>query len=86
MTLREFKDGEAIEPGALIELDLDGRKSFYFLVAEGGGFSVSAGGQKILVITPKAPLGEALLGRRAGEGVEVEVQKALREYEVVSIV
>lgn len=85
MELREFKEGEPIAPGALVELDLDGRRSHYFLVAEGGGLSVSAGGQKVLVITPQAPLGEALLGHKSGEGVEVEVQKALREYEIVSI-
>lgn len=85
MPFREFREGDAIAPGALVELDLDGRKSWYFLAAEGGGFSVTVGTSKVLVITPQAPLGEALLGHRAGDGVEVEVQRALREYEIVSV-
>ena len=74
-----------IAPGSLIELKLGNKNSFYYLVLEGGGMTVEADGRSVQVITPKAPLGEALLGRRAGDEIEVEIQGSIREYEVIHV-
>src|SRR5690349_15237029 len=43
--VRNFKPSDPIELGACVELDLDGKKLFYFLAAQGGGVSVSVGGK-----------------------------------------
>ena len=47
--------------------------------------TVTYDGKKILVITPQAPLGEALIGRRVGDAVEVETSKTSLEYEILGI-
>lgn len=87
MTLKAFGPGDAIAPGALVELmsQGNGRKAHYFVVPRGGGSAVQARGLAIQVIAPQSPLGEALIGRRAGEELEVETQGVVREYEVVSV-
>lgn len=74
-----------ITPGTLVELESAGKRTHYFLVGQGGGISVQIQGRSIQVITPAAPLGEALLGRRAGETFDLEVRGSLREYRVVSL-
>lgn len=87
MPLKEFGPSDAIAPGALVELmsQGNGRKAHYFVVPRGGGAAVQAQGLAIQVIAPQSPLGEALIGRRAGEEFEVETQGVVREYEVVSV-
>ncbi len=83
---RNFAPSDPIAAGALVELECEGRRSWIFLVVQGGGLSLKFEGDRtVQVITPQAPLGDALLGKRAGEAVEVEGQKKSREYEVVSV-
>lgn len=83
--LRPFAADEPIKVGALIEVEGDGRKAFYWLVQQGAGTSVEVDGVMIQVITPHAPLGEALLDHRAGDVIEVEAQRARRELEIVAV-
>jgi transcription elongation GreA/GreB family factor len=83
--LREFMPGEPIEPGAIAELELNGKNSYYFMVAQGGGLILQFEGKAVQVITAKSPLGEALLGAKAGETVEVEGKSFVREYKVVQV-
>jgi transcription elongation GreA/GreB family factor len=87
MPVGVFGSGDGIGPGAFVELELSesGRKSCYFIVHRGGGVSVQVGGVTILVIAPQSPLGEALIGRRVGDEIEVEAQGGVREYRVVSV-
>ena len=72
-------------PGALVQVEHQGRPSFYFLMVEGGGVTLRLDGMNINVITPRAPLGDALLGHRAGDTVEVEMQGGPREYLVLEV-
>ncbi len=85
---RDFQPNQSIGPGALIEINSEaGKPSYYFLVSQSGGMTVSLDGIKILVITPQAPLGEALLDRHVGDEIEVETQNAgTREYEIISVI
>lgn len=85
LPIRDKPEAHAVEVGSLVELDLDGRKLLYFLVSQGGGISIRLESATVQVITPLAPLGEALLGRRVGEVVEVELQDSVREYEVLAV-
>jgi transcription elongation GreA/GreB family factor len=82
---REFTPQDAIAPGAVVELEVNGRKSLYFLMIAGGGVSVPFEGRSVHVITTQSPLGDELLGKRVGDLVEVETQKTVREYEVTGI-
>ena len=85
LKVRDFSKDESIAPGALVELEVSGRRTTVFLIPQGGGFALQVEGRTIQVITPEAPLGEALVGRKVGDVVEIEAQGAIREYEVCAI-
>jgi transcription elongation GreA/GreB family factor len=83
---RAFAPNEPIAIGALVDLELNGRRSVCFLVGVSGGAALQIDGKQIQLITPQAPLGEALLGKRAGDMAEIEAQGMLREYEILSVI
>src|SRR5882672_9710055 len=64
---RKFAAGEGLGVGALVELEIGGELSFYFIGPRAGGTEVVQDKKEILVITPQSPLGEQLVGRKAGE-------------------
>ena len=67
MEPREFAPDEAVALGILVELEDDGERLWYFLGPSAGGTEVEHEEREVLVITPTSPLGQQLLGRRAGE-------------------
>jgi transcription elongation GreA/GreB family factor len=85
MDCRSFRPSDAIATSAVIQLDRDGKPSWYFIAAVGGGVVVRMHGREIQVVTPASPLGRALLGKTVGDVVEVEVQGSTREYEILVI-
>lgn len=85
LPVREYGKDDVICPGALIELDLNGTRAFYFLVPQGGGLVMKIEGRPVQVITPQSPLGEALLGKKVGEKVLVEVAGKNREYRIIAL-
>ena len=85
MNVRERKASDAIDIGALIELESAGRKFHYFLVNQGGGMAITFEGKTVQVIASQAPLGEALLGRKVGDSVEVEGPRVQREYKITAV-
>ncbi|MCM2323297.1 MAG: GreA/GreB family elongation factor [Oligoflexia bacterium] len=85
LPLRAFRAGDAVAAGALVELEAEGKRQFYFLVGQGGGLSVAVEGLVVQVITPRAPLGEALQGKVEGDVIELESPNGAREYEVLGV-
>lgn len=78
--------GRGVAMGSGVELEWNGRRSYYFIVGLGGGVSVSVGGQRVNVITPQGALGEALMGRKAGDSVDVESGPGgERTYAILSV-
>jgi transcription elongation GreA/GreB family factor len=51
----------------------------------GGGLKAESNGVSVQVVTPKSPLGQALLGARVGDDIEVELGRVIKGYEVVEI-
>ncbi len=83
---REFSDADAIAVGALIEVEDDGGAAQWLLLGPAaGGLKVTVAGREILVITPSAPLGKALLHREAGDSVTVNVAARPRRYDVIAL-
>lgn len=82
---RAFADGQEIASTALVEIDLDGKHSWVFIMPKGGGFSVSYSGKTIQIVSPSSPLGEALIGLAAGDVATVETGNQIREYEIISV-
>lgn len=83
--IKTFSASSPIAATAVVELDLDGTSSFYLLMPKGGGMGATFEGKTIQVITPQSPLGEALLGRRVGDSIHVQIQKTMKDYDVVNI-
>jgi hypothetical protein len=82
---REYGVDDVIVPSALVELELNGSRAFYFVAPAGGGLVMRVEGRPVQVITPQSPLGEALLGRRRGERVEVRAGAGVRAYAIVGL-
>ena len=79
---RAFAAGDAIGLGALVTIDEDGSERRLFLAPAGGGNTLAGGVQ---VVTPKSPLGTALLGKRAGDEVEVRTGPKVRAFDITSL-
>lgn len=77
---------DVVIPSTLVELRHRERVSFCYLVPQGGGWITQIDGVPLQVLTPQSPLGVALLGKKAGDRVSVEVRGETREYEIVSLV
>jgi transcription elongation GreA/GreB family factor len=71
LAVRKFAVGEAIGIGALVVLELGGESSFYFIGPRAGGTEVLHDRKEILVITPQSPLGEQLVGKKAGDELQL---------------
>lgn len=75
-------DGQVGRVGALIEAEEDGEPVTFFVAPEGGGTKLTGGVQ---VVTPASPLGQALLGKRAGDEVELKLAGKTRVLEVLEV-
>jgi transcription elongation GreA/GreB family factor len=84
-SLPSFGPKDAVDVGAMVELESKGKKTVAFLLAQGGGTTLELEGKSIQVVNPESPLGEALLGSKKGDEVEVEGKNGSRKYKVVSV-
>jgi transcription elongation GreA/GreB family factor len=78
------KDG-AIAQSALVEVELRSIRNLLFIAPKGGGIVVEVDGQSIQIVTPDSKLGSELLGKQAGDLVEVRIAERLNEYEILSV-
>ena len=83
--IRHYSKEDPIVPGALIELEFNKKIALYFLVTHGGGTLIQVDSQVIQLITAQSPLGDALLGKKQGDLVEVESRGTTREYTVIQV-
>lgn len=83
--LKQFDKTMPIASTAIIEVESDGKRSFYLMMPKGGGLSVEYDGKKILVVTPQSPLGEALLTRKVGDQVSVDINRVVHDYDILSV-
>lgn len=82
---RKFAADEPINVGALVQLELAGENAFYFIGARAGGTEVEHDGKEILVITPQSPLGEQLLGKKAGDSLSLTLGGTKQPARVVKV-
>lgn len=67
LPVHDFAPDEPIVLGALVETDIAGEKSHYFVGPKAGGLEVEFEDSTVYVITPHSPLGAKMIGRHAGE-------------------
>jgi transcription elongation GreA/GreB family factor len=76
----------AIGLGAIVEIEDEesGEGRTFFLAPVGAGMTLTGpGGDGLLsVVTPASPVGRAVLGKKAGDVVDVTVDGELREWQI----
>ena len=85
LATRDFAPGEPIELTALVELDADGTPSTYFIGPRNGGLEIKHRRKERIVITPQSPLGQNLMGRKAGQRWAAKLGGSTVEYHIVSV-
>lgn len=83
MPIRSFTAESPIALGALVVLEGEDHEQTLFVAPHGGGRSLAEGA--VQVVTPEAPLGRALLGKRVGEDCVVLVKGRQRESVVARV-
>ena len=66
LAARDFAPGDLIDLTAVVKLETDGVPALYFICPKSGGVEVDFEGDEITVITPQSPLGQNLVGKKAG--------------------
>ena len=83
--IRDFAHAEPVELTALVELDADGTRSTYFIGPKSGGLEIEHRRRAIMVITPQSPLGQILMGRKAGQRWVAKLGGSNVKYHIVSV-
>lgn len=86
LPMKTFSPKDPISATAYVVFEDDkGKKSHVLVMPKGGGFSVSCDGVSVKIVTPASRLGEALLDRRQGEDVDIEVGDEVHGYSILSV-
>ena len=83
---KPLEDRARVELGALVEVeDEEGRGQTLFLAPVGAGEELTGPGGDgfFTVVTPKSPIGSAVLGKRQGDGASARIRGETREWTVV---
>lgn len=75
------KDDE-VAIGALTQIEFNGLTKSYYLSPTAGGTMLDIEGEAVLVISVFSPIGKELIGLKAGESFEVEINQSIREYQI----
>jgi transcription elongation GreA/GreB family factor len=85
MEMRDFGAGDPIDTGALVELEQDGERTFYFIGTGAGGTEVRHEKKGMLVITPQSSLGGQLLGKKQGDRLQLTLAGSQGRCRVVKV-
>src|SRR5262245_59915819 len=89
--LPKFARSSPVGLGAIVDVSVEGERgeqerTFIVLPVGAGTELTGPGGDGFLsVITPASPVGRALIGKRAGDYVEVTINKETREWKLVEV-
>ncbi len=77
--------GEAAAVGTVVEVESGGERTLYFLGPSAGGLEVEHEGTPVLVITPQSPLGQQLLGRKAGDSLQFRLGRSSGTCRILAV-
>jgi hypothetical protein len=86
LAARDFAADEPIDLTAVVELDANGARSSYFIGPKSGGLEIEHQGKETMVITPQSPLGQNLMGRKAGERWTARLGGSVLKYHIVAVI
>ncbi|MDQ6973136.1 MAG: transcription elongation factor GreAB [Mariprofundaceae bacterium] len=92
LALASFTRLKLAEPGPRIGIssllclkDENGKTQLLWLASDAGGLKVQYKEMDITVITPKSPLGRALIGKAATDSLEISIAGEERCYEIEAV-
>jgi transcription elongation GreA/GreB family factor len=77
LKIAKFTAKTPIDLTALVELESRGERLWYFIGPKGGGIEV----KEVLVVTPESPIGQELIGKKAGDRFRFRAQ----EHRIISV-
>ncbi|MGA7123360.1 MAG: GreA/GreB family elongation factor [Polyangiaceae bacterium] len=83
MSVRDLAKRDVVALGALVAIDEGGTETLLWLAPHGGGSRLSEG--SVQVVTPRSPLGQALVGKRAGDECSVVLAGRERVLTILAI-
>jgi hypothetical protein len=83
LPLRAFGPEDPVALGALVAADEEGQGLLLWIAPAGGGARLGDG--RVQVVTPRSPLGRALLGRKRGDECEIALAGRARALTIVSV-
>ncbi|WP_248919219.1 GreA/GreB family elongation factor [Pseudomonas entomophila] len=86
MVLRDYDPARGIQVGCLVTLeDEDGQQRLLFLGPEGAGLKIGEADALVTVITPRAPLGQQLVGKRIDDEVSLVVNGITQVQVIIEV-
>ncbi|MGY2172033.1 GreA/GreB family elongation factor [Pseudomonas gingeri] len=86
LPLRPYDDQAGIQLGALLTLEAENdNEQQLFLAPDAAGLKIEWEGRTITVISPRSPLGQALLGKFDGDEVQISVGAVRQRYTVTAV-
>jgi transcription elongation GreA/GreB family factor len=85
LELRDFSKGTAVALGALVALEDDRETVYYFLAPAGGGVRLTVAGREVRVVTPQSPIGQALIGKRQGDDLDLRTPQGVSACSIATV-
>ena len=86
MALGATEEDEAIRLGSLVVIETEeGESTRYFVAAAAGGVRFDVDGESYRVLTPASPLGRVVLGREAGDDIDIDRPRGRLRATIVSV-
>ncbi|MFK3774838.1 GreA/GreB family elongation factor [Pseudomonas xanthosomatis] len=86
LVLRDYDPARGIQVGCLVTLeDEDGQQRRVFIGPEGAGLKIGEGDALVTVITPRAPLGQQLMGKKLDDEVSLVVNGVAQVQYIIDV-
>ena len=85
LPIRDFAPTDPIDLTAVVELDTGGSRSKYFIGPKSGGLELECEGEEVVVITPQSPLGQNLMGKKAGDRWSHKLGGSTMKYLIIKV-
>jgi len=84
LPMREFGVGDVIDIGAVVKLQTNTTAALFFLGPKSGGLEIEHEGEEITVVTAQSPVGQNVMGKKAGEKWTAKVGDANVKYHILT--
>ena len=86
LSLSEYGDETPVDLGALVDVsDATGNMRHLFLCPAGGGEQLETDVGTVTMVTPDAPIGKILLGRKKGDRVILDLGREKQELTLINV-